>query len=227
MSKINNKKKVDKTGWKHKNYFTFAITESGGVGEKLKVGMIEFFGTFDYHLLVEEGGDGHVGHYHLHAVVGSNYAELNNFRKKKIKPLYKRLKIDPGHNGCRGAQVYSLPGALSYVYKEKRVLSSASIMVNTIEPWKIKPKKIGRMSKFTRVRDSDFVETVVDYIDSKGRKPPTDYTSVKCILEEMMLDGYLFNITNKTRNHVGQILVVFGETNYALGTLDNMCNVFV
>jgi len=211
-------------------HYKLDITESGGVSNELKNSFISFMKGCSYHLLVEEGGENRKEHYHLHAVVGSRYNCVKNFRKKEIKPVYQNCNrmesFTPVGVRTRTVKPVALNGALSYCYKDKRVLTVQGIELEKIPKWVDKKRSLvsARMKKFTVVRPRQFVFHVTKYIDTSGTMHPKCYQDVRNICEDMMAKDYLFYFNNKTRSHIAAVLQLFGTRNYALSHLDYVGN---
>ncbi len=212
----------------YKKLYLVTFTESGGVTDELKNSVVELYKKAIYHLLVEEGGEEEKSdkeiHYHLHGIISSNYGTTNNFRIKIIKPMYKNLGKECTAWGVKINNVPNLEGCLSYTYKDKRVLSSSGIQLDKIKPWKAKPKANTRLKSFTFVNQNTFLKVMVEYIDRQGIKPPSCYMDVRNVMEDMMSEKYIFNIDNKLKNRVGQLLQVYGTRSYSLSHMDMLCN---
>jgi len=216
----------------YKNVYKFDITERGGVSEELKKAFISYCKRKKYHLLVEEGGVGYKGHYHLHGIVGSNYSCVRNFRKKEIKPIY----FESNKLECFTAiavrtkcvKPEHLTGGLSYIYKEKRVLTVSGISLKEIPLWKQKQEipNCSRLRTKTHVSSSQLVNSVVSYIDKNGVLNPKCYFDVRNIMEDMTRQGYLFKLDNKMRSRVGTILQCYDCPSYMLSHLDSLCNFY-
>ena len=132
--------------------------------------MIELFKKSEYYLLVEEGGEGTLEHYHLHGIISSGYKRSNNFRAKVLKPIFEEIGKELTPVGIRITCVTHLQGALSYIYKDKRVLCSVGIMLDSIKPWISTPKK-WQLKGCTMVNKHNYVRVVTDYCDRSGRSP--------------------------------------------------------
>ncbi len=211
-----------------KKLYTLSITESNGVSEELKNGFIEHMRGQPFHLLTEEGGKGSKHHYHLHAVVGSNYSTTSNYRKKTMKSLYTKIgKIESFTTvGLRIKSVKeeAKAGALSYCMKDARVLTSAGIDLESIKPWKeIDTQTYSkRVEQMKSVTSSNFVSEVCLYIDKNTILHPDGLNDVRNVIQQMMGDGYLFTFDNRTKNNVGRILQCYQHTQYSLNHFDRL-----
>ncbi len=211
-----------------KKLYALTITESNGVSTELKNGFIEHMKEQPYHLLTEEGGKGSKHHYHLHAVVGSNYSTSSNYRKKTMKSLYTKLGKTESFTtvGLRIKTITeeSKVGALSYCMKDAQVLTSSGVDLDGIKPWReidtqTYSKRVEQMKSIT---SSNFVSEVCLYIDKNTILHPDGLNSVRNIIQQMMGDGYLFTFDNRTKNNVGRILQCYQSTHYSMDLFDQL-----
>ncbi len=200
------------------------ITESNGVSDELKRSYIELFEKSKYSILAEEGGPGTDEHYHLHGILSTRYKATNNFRRRVLKPMHKKLDKELTAWGVKIKEVKDVSGALSYVYKDKRILCHSGILLDTIIPWKSKTKTNIRLKEFKNVGKHNFVQELVKFIDAQGIKTPSTYLDVRNIISDMMENKYLFDFGNWTRSCIGKVLAVYGSREYSLSHLDFLCN---
>ena len=210
-----------------RNFYKVDITEANGISDSLKEAMILWFASKPIHLLCEEGGPyGKGEHYHFHGVMCSRYNRTDNFRNKEIKPIWKKLEKPLTYNSVKIRIIKDgrMSGALSYCYKEKRVLTASGIDLDTIVAWKDKKKKAGRYKDFIRVKRYNFVESVCDYIDETGISLPESYEKIREIIEEMTKNNYTFQFGNWTKAAIGEILSIYGNSTMTLKHLDEVCH---
>lgn len=204
------------------NLYLFTITESEGVSEELKSAYIYYFRKHEYYLLVEEGGDGHKEHYHLHGILKSSHKRTDNVRRT-LKSMYTKLNKKLTAWGTKVESVKELEGALSYVYKDKRVLCSSGIMLDNIREWVSKPKA-SELKGFTQVGKHNYVKIVTGYCDAKGIRPQT-WQDLRHVMDDMIVEKYMFGQGNWCKEVVGKVLQYYGERRYVLSCWDQMCDI--
>lgn len=211
-----------------KKLYTLSITESNGVSDVLKNGFIEFMRDQPFHLLTEEGGKDTTHHYHLHAVVGSNYSTTGNYRKKVMKKLYSKLGktefLKPPGLAIRSVPDGGKAGALSYALKDANPLTYSGFKIEDVKPWMESDNKrySKRVLNMTSITTSNFVHEVCLYIDKNTIIQPSGLNDVRNVVQQMMGDGYMFTFDNRTRNNVGRILQCYQSTHYSLAHFDQL-----
>ncbi len=200
------------------------ITERNGVSDELKNGMIVLFKKYDYHFLVEEGGEGTKEHYHLHGILKCNYKHTYNFRIKVLKPIFKRLGKELTPWGVKIKTIKELGGALSYIYKNKRVLSQSNVMVEQIRPWINKP--VDMATDRLLIGKHNYVRTVLTYMNKRGINP-TCWLDVRNVMNDMARENYCFKSGPWVKCVVGQLMQYYNDPRFMLSTWDMSCNQFV
>ncbi len=206
---------------KIKSYYLLTITESGGVSDELKAELILYFRNHDFYLLVEEGGDGHKEHYHLHGILSSSL-RTDNIRRT-LRPIYKRLGKELTAWGTKISVIKELSGALSYTYKEKRVLCSSGILLNEIREWVGQPR-VSDLKGFKQVGKHNYVKLVTAYCDAKGIRPQT-WLDIRNVMSDMIRTQYMFGQGNWCKQVVGKVLQYYGEGRYVLSCWDQSCDI--
>lgn len=204
-----------------KHLYKLDITERNGVSDELKLGFIDYFQQHDYYILVEEGGEGTEQHYHLHGILRSDHSRTDNLRRS-LKPMYKIMEKQLTTVGVRISVVSCLAGALSYVYKDKRVLTMSGILLDNITEWKSNPVKSG-LKGFTQVGKHNYVQHVTSYCDAAGIRPQS-WEEVRNVMSDMIREKYMFGQGNWCKEVVGKVLQYYGERKYVLAAWDMSCN---
>lgn len=198
---------------KKNNYVAVTITESGDVSEDLKNQTIWFFKQFEWYLLCEEGGGLAKEHYHLHGVVLSNYKKPSDFKKYCIKPMYERATgMNMPWSAVVVKQVVHLEGALSYCYKERKVLCTSGIMLDTIKEWKSAPGSKTKR-KITIPRANQVHKHIISYCEQEGIIPKS-YDCVENVMKEMIKEDIYILPSRSLKGQVGIVLSYFGENAY-------------
>jgi len=203
--------------------YQITLTETGGVSEILKNECILLFKKSKYHLLVEEGGEGTNSHYHLHGILESTHKRTSNLRDCVFKPLYKRLGIPMYAITVKIQTIKGLEGSLSYIMKKNRVLTSNSIMLETVKKWVDKPKP-NNLKGFTSVGRHNYVTLVTAFCDKKGITP-TNWPDIRNVMADMVDEKYMFGYGNWSKEVVSKVLQYYGDSTYVLSHWDFSCNI--
>ena len=149
-----------------------------------------------WHILCEEGGHGTSTHYHLHGIVESNYKRSNNFRRYVVHKVYESVGKKCTARSCVIRTVSDLSGALSYCYKDQKVVCHSGFILSRIRPYRRANSKLSKT--VIRVTRSNFFSLVVGHIEQTG-KDVEMYDDMRCVISEMMDEGYSFDVGNWTR----------------------------
>lgn len=184
------------------------ITYSGGVPPKIVELWKELLTPIPYHLLCEEGGDGHAEHYHLHCVCQSTYAKTCNFRQRVVRPRYDKIEEECTPTAVMIRRCTDLAGALSYVYKDKRVLMSRGYDLDTIREWKFKSKPKKNVMYLTR---QNAVEKCIAFAEEQGLVIIERHEFIE-LVAAMGLEGYRFSKIRNWRELAGDVCLHFGSS---------------
>ena len=108
------------------------FTAQNGISEELEKYIIEAVCKSSTYLLCAEGSREATStkHYHLHAYVDTPYKRIYDYRKRVLKPAYEKAGVPCGKRAVCIKEITDLQGALSYIYKEKRVVCSSGVMLD-------------------------------------------------------------------------------------------------
>ncbi len=200
------------------------FTVEGGLDDKLYGLIKSFCDRYDTCLLCKEGGDGEV-HAHAHAVIETKS------RVDSVKRTLKKVYVDNGY-GWKRCTVMIKPcvnvaGALSYVYKEKKVILSKGYILANIKDWvkkKVVENKPKRVTCYLTMGNA--VDKIIDYAEDQGITID-DFETFKEVLKDMALARYrVCQILRNIRPIMIDVLAHFGDSRHLDAFLDLNCNMF-
>ncbi len=197
------------------------FTVSGGMDDKLYELVKGFCDSFDVCLLCREGGDGET-HAHAHAIIQTKK------RSDNVKRTLKKLYQDNGYGWSRASvmikSVVAIDGALSYVYKEKKVILCKGYILGNIKKWSAAIKKVKRATCYLTMGNA--VDKIIDYAEDQGIRID-DYQTFNLVIKDMAVARYrLSMILRNIRPIMIDVLAHFGDTVHLDAFLDLNCNMF-
>ncbi len=199
------------------------FTVSGGMDDKLYELVKGFCDSYDVCLLCKEGGDGET-HPHAHAVIQTKK------RSDNVKRTLKKMYCDNGYGWSRASVmikvVVGIEGALSYVYKEKKVILCKGYILANIKEWS-SIKKVVKIKRVTcYLTAGNAVDKIIDYAEEQGIKID-DYQTFNLVLKDMAVARYrLSMVLRNIRPIMIDVLAHFGDTVHLDAFLDLNCNMF-
>ncbi len=199
------------------------FTAEGGFDDESYKLIQEFCSSYNPVLLCMEG-DGLDTHKHAHAVISTS-SRPDNF-KRKIKKLYEDNGLRWNKFTVLCKQVVNLEGALSYVYKEKRILICLGYDPKLIKDWKV-PVKVNTGLKTFVLNQGNAVDKIIVFADSMGIKV-NDLATFKQVLKSMALSKFRLSLILKNiRPIMIDVLANYGDVSHLDSFLDEKCNMFV